>query len=67
MPGPAAFPPMNAAPPMPQSTATPSSGAGDTGPSNSPLPAGIRKLDASGSGQIIVHPDEDTSLVSFTS
>ena len=55
---------MNAAP---QSTATPSSGAGDTGPANSPLPAGIRKLDASGSGQIIVHPDEDTSLVSFTS
>jgi len=60
MPGSVPFPHPNAMPPVPPSAAPQSSG--DAGPPSNPLPAGIRKLDASGSGQIIVHPDEDISL-----
>lgn len=36
-------------------------GAGDN--TNSSVPSGIKKIDASGSGQVIVHPDEEISLV----
>ncbi|KAF6037125.1 hypothetical protein EB796_004575 [Bugula neritina] len=59
MPTPAAFPPPGIPlPASPQVTA--SSSGGDGGKSS--LPSGIKKVDSTGSGQIIVHPDEDISL-----
>lgn len=52
--------------PGPRQAPPPGTESGDGVGVGSQLPAGMRKLDATGSGQIIVHPDEDISLVSHS-
>ena len=57
----------------PTTVAQPSAAPAASSPTQSastpttPLPSGIKKIDASGAGQIIVHPDEDISLVRILS